>query len=89
MKNRFDDDDILELGLRLDFVSAAEIIRSAFSPSGHGGQAAGLDEPETYSHEGGSNFAAIEREVLDPLAANQVIIDRITQMISAHYGAHG
>ena len=87
--NRYSNDDILALGLRLDFVSAAEIIRSAFGPSGHGDQAAILDEPETYSRESGSNFAAIEREVLDPLAANQVIIDRITQMISAHYGAHG
>jgi hypothetical protein len=27
--------------------------------------------------------------VLAPLAANKVLIDRITQMISAHYGAHG
>jgi len=24
-----------------------------------------------------------------PVAANKAIIDRITQMISAHYGAHG
>lgn len=87
--NRHSNDDLLALGLSLDFSSASRIITSAFGPSGHGEAATGLTEPETYSAEGDSNFGAIEREVLTPLKTNQILMDRITQMISAHYGAHG
>ena len=87
--NQYSNEDILSLGLSLDFDSAATIIRSAFGPSTGIDGAAGLTEAETYSSDTASNFAAIEAEVLAPLAANKVLIDRITQMISAHYGAHG
>ena len=87
--NQYSNEDILSLGLSLDFDSAADIIRSAFGPSAGIDGAAELTEVETYSSDTEGNFAAIEAEVLAPLAANKVLIDRITQMISAHYGAHG
>ena len=87
--NRHSNDDLLALALRLDFDTAAEIIRSAFSSSRHSETNSGLSEPDSYLQERGSSFAMIEREVLGPLSANKVIIDRITQMISAYYGAHG
>ena len=86
---RYSNDDILALGLRLDFTSVLEIIRSSFSQSGQSDSTGGLSETETYSEESGSGFAAIEREVIAPLDANQDLLDRITQMISAHHGAHG
>ena len=87
--NRYSNDDLLALSLRLDFNAAADIIRSAFSSSNQSATDGGLSETDTYLKESGSTFATIEQEVLGPLLANKAIIDRITQMISAHYGAHG
>ena len=87
--NRHSNDDLLALALRLDFEAAADIIRLAFSASGESATNGGLSERDTYLKESDSSFAKIEQEVLQPLLANKAIIDRITQMISAHYGAHG
>ena len=91
--NQYSNDDILALGLSLDFAGVGEIIRDAFSrgPGAALGETLGetLGEAETYSGESSGNFAAIEREILAPLRENQVLINRITQMVSAHYGAHG
>ena len=80
---------MLVLSLRLDFDAAADIIRSAFSASSKSATDGGLSETHTYLKESCGSFATIEQEVLGPLLANKAIIDRITQMISAHYGAHG
>jgi phosphoenolpyruvate carboxylase len=88
-RNQYSNDDILALGLSLDFAAVAEIIRDAFSRKPDAAVKGTLHEPETYSGESSGNFAAIEREILAPLLENQVLIDRITQMVSAHYGAHG
>ncbi|MGB1871886.1 MAG: phosphoenolpyruvate carboxylase [Candidatus Puniceispirillaceae bacterium] len=87
--NQYSNDDILALGLSLDFAGVAEIIRDAFSRKPRASVTETLNESETYSSESGGNFAAIEREILHPLQENQLLIDRITQMVSAHYGAHG
>ena len=87
--NRYSNDDLLALALRLDFEAAANIIRLAFSASGESATNGGLSERDTYLKESDSSLAKIEQEVLQPLLANKAIIDRITQMISAHYGAHG
>ena len=87
--NRHSNDDLLALPLRLDFDAAADIICSAFSASRHSETNVGLIEPDTCLQESSSSFAKIEQVVLVPLSANKAIIDRITQMISAHYGAHG
>ncbi|NBR02473.1 MAG: hypothetical protein EBT94_05020 [Alphaproteobacteria bacterium] len=87
--NQYSNDDILALGLSLDFTGVAGIIQDAFSRKPRAAIGDTLDEPETYSAESDGNFAAIEREILHPLRENQTLIDRITQMVSAHYGAHG
>ena len=87
--NKYSNDDILALGLSLDFRGVVEIIEDAFSRAPGAAAGVSLQEPETYSGESAGNFAAIRREILDPLATNQILIDRITQMVSGHYGAHG
>jgi phosphoenolpyruvate carboxylase len=87
--NQYSNDDILALGLSLDFAGVAGIIQDAFSRKPRAAVGGMLDERETYSTESDGNFAAIEREILHPLRENQILIDRITQMVSAHYGAHG
>ena len=87
--NKYSNDDILALGLSLDFRGVVEIIEDAFSRAPGAAAGVSLQEPETYSGESAGNFAAIRREILDPLETNQILIDRITQMVSGHYGAHG
>jgi phosphoenolpyruvate carboxylase len=87
--NQYSNDDILALGLSLDFAGVAEIVRDAFSRRADATISETLHELETYSSQSSGNFSAIEREILDPLSENQILIDRITQMVSAHYGAHG
>jgi hypothetical protein len=44
---------------------------------------------EDYSQSNTGNYTVIDKQILQPLGANQRIIHTITQMISAHYGAHG
>jgi len=81
--------DILTFGLRLDFATVSEIIRSAFKLGHVGPSRRILAEPETYSATNSGHYDGIDEQILEPLAANRRIILTITQMISAHFGAHG
>ena len=81
--------DILALGLRLDFETAIEIIQSAFTVGYAASSRDDLAEAEDYSQSNTGNYSVIDEQILQPLDANQRIIRTITQMISAHYGAHG
>jgi phosphoenolpyruvate carboxylase len=87
--NQYSNADILALGLRLDFETAMEIIQSAFTAGYAASAKDGLAEAEDYSQSNTGNYSVIDEQILQPLAANQRIIRTITQMISAHYGAHG
>ena len=87
--NQYSNADILALGLRLDFETAMEIIQSAFTAGYATSAKDGLAEAEDYSQSNTGNYSVIDEQILQPLAANQRIIRTITQMISAHYGAHG
>ena len=87
--NQYSNADILALGLRLDFEEAALIIRSAFASGTASPNEGLLSEPENYSASNTGNFSIVEDRILRPLAHNKAIILTITQMISAHYGAHG
>lgn len=87
--NQYSNTDILALGLRLDFETAMEIIQSAFTAGYAASAKNGLAEAEDYSLSNTGNYTVIEEQILRPLADNQRIIRTITQMISAHYGAHG
>ena len=87
--NQYSNADILALGLRLDFETAIEIIQSAFTVGYATSAKDGLAEAEDYSQSNTGNYSVIDEQILQPLDANQRIIRTITQMISAHYGAHG
>ncbi len=87
--NLYSNHDILNFGLSLDLESVIEIINNTFSNNSQVLWENKLVEPETYSGESAGNIAAIKREILDPLAESETIIKKITQMISAMYGAHG
>ena len=87
--NQYSNADILALGLRLDFETAIEIIQSAFTVGYAASSRDDLAEAEDYSQSNTGNYSVIDEQILQPLDANQRIIRTITQMISAHYGAHG
>ena len=87
--NQYSNSDIISLGLRLDFDSAIEIIQSAFTAGYSASARDGLTEFEDYSQSNTGNYSVIDKKILQPLAANHRIIRTITQMVSAHYGAHG
>ena len=87
--NQYSNADILALGLRLDFETAIEIIQSAFTAGYAASAKNSLAEAEDYSQSNTGNYTVIDKQILQPLGANQRIIHTITQMISAHYGAHG
>lgn len=82
-------DDIITLGLSLDFKAASDIIREAFSQSFEKNFSGEPRERETYSGDVRGNLSAIDKEVLKPLEDNQKVIDQITQLVSLYYGAHG
>lgn len=87
--NHYSNADLLTVGLRLDFETAASIIESAFQANSYNRGIDGLAETENYSVNNSGNYAGIAEQILEPLAENQRIILTVTQMISAHYGAHG
>ena len=87
--NQYSNSDIISLGLRLDFETVIEIIKSAFTAGYSASARDGLTESEDYSQSNTGNYSVIDKEILQPLAANHQIIRTITQMVSAHYGAHG
>ena len=82
-------DDIITLGLSLDFRAASDIIREAFSQNFEKNFSGEPKERETYSGNVRGNLSAIDKEVLKPLEDNQKVIDQITQLVSLYYGAHG
>ena len=87
--NQYSNADLLSVGLRLDFETAAAIIQSAFQSNAGDRGGDQLAEAETYSASNSGSYGAITEQILQPLAANHRIILTVTQMISGHYGAHG
>ncbi len=87
--NHHSNDNIISIGLRLDFPLVISIIKSAFTADNADLEIDNLAEPENYSGQNTGNFSIIDKQVLTPLSENHRIIRKITQMISGHYGAHG
>ena len=81
--------EFLSMGMSNDFETAIEIIQSAFTAGYSASAKSGLAEAEDYSQSYTGNYTVIDKQILQPLGANQRIIHTITQMVSAHYGAHG
>ena len=87
--NRHSNDDILNYALKLDFESVIGIIRRAFRLEPNVSNTESLSEIESYSAENIGSFIFVEKQVLEPLEQNKIMIKEITQLISAVYGAHG
>ena len=86
--NRHSNADLINAALRLDFELAAQIIAVEF-PDTASEAHHDLAEPDNYSAAQSSGYEATRAELLDPLLQNQMHIRTITQLISAHYEAHG
>ena len=86
--NRHSNADLINAALRLDFELAAQIIAVEF-PDTASEAHHDLAEPDNYSDAQSSGYEATRAELLDPLLQNQTQIRTITQLISAHYEAHG
>ena len=86
--NRHSNTDLVNAALRLDFESACQIIEIEF-PEKHGHKAADLAEPDDYLATQSTGYEKTRDKLLAPLYDNQKKLRLITQLISAHYGAHG
>jgi len=90
--NRHSNAELITAALHLDFELAAKIIEDEFPESGSDAVDK-LAEKDSYgvslSGEGGGGYQATRAQLLVPLSLNQRRIRLITQLISAHYGAHG
>ena len=80
---------MLNLALSLDFASVAKIVADIFSLDRKNEHKQALQEPQNYSVEHSQNYKQITEQILDPLANNNKIILKISQMMSGYYGAHG
>ena len=87
--NDYNHDDILALGLKLDFTSACEIIKKAFSASSSLTKKILLLEKESYSKNNIGTYKTIDRDIIKPIEYNQKLIYLITNLVSSKYGAHG
>ena len=86
--NRHSNTDLVNAGLRLDFETACQIIEIEF-PEKHGHHTAELAEPDSYLKTQSTGYEKTREQLLAPLYDNQKKLRLITQLISAHYGAHG
>ena len=86
--NRHSNTDLVNAALRLDFESACQIIEIEF-PEKQGHHAADLAEPDSYLATQSTGYEKTRDKLLAPLYDNQKKLRLITQLISAHYGAHG
>ncbi len=87
--NEYSNDDIIALGLKLDFINACNIIKTIFSSGSIIDQSVMLSEKENYSKINKGNYQLIEKNILKPIEQNQKLIFLISNLISNKYGALG
>lgn len=88
--NHYSNDDVIRLALKLDFESVHNIIVSEFSlDKGRANDMLELAEPASHNKPSLKSYLGLQDKVLKPLKMNRHLILKISQMISAHYGAHG
>ena len=86
--NRHSNTDLVNAALRLDFEGACQIIEVEF-PDKHAYHTTKLEEADSYLETQSTGYETTRDELLTPLYENQKKLRLITQLISAHYGAHG
>ena len=87
--NLYTNEDVLRAALNLDFEEVENIIREEFSLDKPQPKFDSLAETQDYNDEASANYYVIEKQILVPFIENKRKIILISQMVSAHYGAHG
>ncbi|GBF25164.1 phosphoenolpyruvate carboxylase [bacterium MnTg02] len=88
-RNDISQDSIMGLVLRLRVEEAAALLRDAFPQRMPSPSDFSVQEPATYTGYEASDYAELNRELIDPmLTAYQTVLD-VSVGISHHFGAHG
>ncbi|MGC6517322.1 MAG: phosphoenolpyruvate carboxylase [Candidatus Puniceispirillaceae bacterium] len=87
--NQHSQTDLFDAAMRLDFAMIEEIVRAEFPADPPHATQANFEETETYGDEIPSSYGSLSGHMTETLARNKKMIHKISQMISAHYGAHG
>ena len=87
--NRNSQSDLYNAALNLDFGLIDQIVQDEFPADEANGNDAMMSEEETYAKQSEMSYGDLSKKVRHPLSENHKLIQKITQMISANYGAHG
>ena len=87
--NRFSQNDLYEAALSLDFGLISQIVTQEFPSDSGNSVSASMAETEDYSHHVPTSYANTTTQITQKLAQDQALIGKITQLVSAKYGAHG
>ena len=87
--NRYSQSDLYNAALTLDFDLIDQIVRDEFPADEPNGNDVTMSEDETYAQLSEMSYGDLSKKVRLPLANNHKLIKKVTQMISANYGAHG
>ena len=87
--NRFSQSDLYNAALTLNFALIDEIVTQEFPEDARSKTDMQLKETETYTQNAQLSYGDMTSKIREPIAHNQKLIMKITQLISAKYGAHG
>ena len=87
--NRFSQSDLYNAALTLNFALIDEIVTQEFPEDVRSKTDMQLKETETYTQNAQLSYGDMTLKIREPIAHNQKLIMKITQLISAKYGAHG
>ena len=87
--NRYSQSDLHEAALTLDFDLINQIVSEEFPDDEFKGIIEAIAETEDYSLSAPTSYANTSKQIKEPLADDKKLIAKITQLVSAKYGAHG
>ena len=87
--NRYSQSDLYEAALTLDFELINQIVSEEFPADEAKGIIEAMAESEDYSLNEPTSYANTTKHIKQPLADDKTLIAKITQLVSAKYGAHG
>ena len=82
-------EDVLEMVFTLRIDDALAQLRRAFPTHFPKLGDFAMDEPTDYPESGGDGYAAIQRDLIDPIERAYALSLRISTAIANHFGAHG
>ena len=87
--NRYSQTDLYEAALSLDFGLITTIVSEEFPHDDTQMIIEEMQEREDYSIKAPNSYGNTAKHITQPLADDQRLITKITQLVSAKYGAHG